>query len=148
MEDDAKKRDGELMHPVTTFPVIEERLDVSKRIVETGAVRVRTETVETAQRISLKGVAHRANVSREVFDREVTEQYEPRQEGSDWVIPVFEYRPVVEMRLFLKEEVRISLEVSETDSVEEVLVKHQRVVAERRESLTGEWQEIPIPSKG
>ena len=43
MEDTSRNVDGELaasLHPVATFAVVEERLDVSKKAVETGAVRV------------------------------------------------------------------------------------------------------------
>jgi stress response protein YsnF len=119
---------------VQTIPLAEEHLDVSVREIVTGRVRVSTttETFEEVVRRELRGM--RADVERTPIDR-VLEPGEtppgPRTEGNVMIIPIFEEVLVVEKRLVLKEELRIT----QTTTVEQVELpvelRRQRAFVER-----------------
>ncbi len=115
-----------------SIPVVEESLAVSKRTVVTGTVRVRTVTDDTVAEVNASRVSRTAEVTRRRVDMPVDTEYAPRQEGDEWVIPVFEYRPVVTMQLYLTEEVRVSTRSTEWNEQQSVPVKRQRAVVERR----------------
>ena len=94
----------------TVIPVVEERVVVSKREVETGRVRVALTTeVETAiARETLRG--RRVEVEQVPMNRMLAEG-EPlpqsREEGDTLIVPVVEEVAVVVKRLVLREEVRL-----------------------------------------
>jgi stress response protein YsnF len=69
----------------------------------------------------------------------VSAEYGPRQEGDTLIVPVFEYVPVTEMRLMLKEEVRITKAAAEVDAVHRASVRREELVVERRDGASGEW---------
>lgn len=122
-------------HAVTdVLPVLEERVRIDKRSVLKGSVRVRTvnELVddELEQTLSTDVVdVERVPVGR-LFDLD-EELPDVRLEGDTTVIPVFEEVVVVERRLRLVEEVRLTRRQStETISVPTQL-RRQRVIIER-----------------
>lgn len=115
-----------------TIPVVEESVQVSKRTVETGTVRVRTVIDDAVAEVNTSRVSQTSKITRRTVDVPVDTEYEPRQEGDEWVIPVFEYKPVVTMQLYLKEELRVSTSSEELQERQRVPVKRQRVVVERR----------------
>lgn len=121
------------------IPLVEDEVRVSTRDVVTGRVRVRTvtDTVEDVVRQELQGV--RADVERLPVDRVLdpgSPPPRPRVEGNVTIVPIVEEILVVEKRLLLKEEVRITLEDT-TDSVEvPVQLRRQRAVIERSEEPT------------
>lgn len=130
----------------TTFAIVAEQLvvDIEKR--ETGTVRVRKTEYEETQDIPVTLRTESVNVERIVINRQVDTEFEPRQEGDTLVIPVFEYQPVVEMRLMLKEEVRITRTVTAETAVRQMKVRREKLLIERREGTTGEWVERDSPS--
>ena len=113
------------------LPLAEERLLVSKRVVETGRVRVAvtTETAEEVVRDVLR--TRRAEVERVPIGREVTEVPQSRQEGDVLIVPVVEEILVVEKRLFLKEEIWLRF-IDTEESVEQPVQRRvQRATVER-----------------
>lgn len=125
------RTDGEVI------PLVEDEVRVSTRDVVTGRVRVRTvtDTVEDVVRQELQGV--RADVERLPVDQMLdpgSPPPRPRVEGNVTVVPIVEEILVVEKRLLLKEEVRITL-TDTTDSVEvPVQLRRQRAVIERSDA--------------
>ena len=99
------------------LPLVEERAVVGKTEHETGVVRVSTH-VETNEAI-VHETLRRENVriERIAIDREVSDIPKIRQEGDTVVYPVVEEILVVEKRLVLKEELRISYEIT-TEAVD------------------------------
>jgi stress response protein YsnF len=55
------------------------------------------------------------------------------------IVPVFEYVPVTELRLMLKEEIRIALDDTDEASKHRAEVQRQELVVERRTGTTGDW---------
>jgi uncharacterized protein (TIGR02271 family) len=116
------------------LPVIEETARIEKRIVETGRVRVRTETEAQDQvlRESLRSEA--VDVTRVPIDRTLAEgEAIPGIRDVDGVtiIPVLEEILVVEKRLVLKEEVHIRKTSADEDVEVPVTLRRQRAVVER-----------------
>jgi stress response protein YsnF len=116
-----------------TVPLMEERVEVKKRAVTTGKVRVvtHTETVEEVARAVLDG--EEAEVDTVELDQPVTGPL-PRVRTEDGVtiIPVVEEILDVEKRLVLKREIRIRRRpTSETVEIP-VRLRKQRVRVERQ----------------
>jgi stress response protein YsnF len=116
------------------IPLVEDRVRVSTRDVVTGRVRVSTvtDTVEETVRQELQGV--RADVERLPIDQLLdpgSPPPQPRVEGNVTIVPIVEEVLVVEKRLLVKEEVRITLRDT-TERVEvPVQLRRQRAVVER-----------------
>ena len=125
-----------------TLPVVQEFLNVTTQTVETGSVRVRKVMGVTQEDVTLKGRTSRVHITRTPMLEAVEKQSEPRQEGAEWIIPVYETRPVTVMQLFLVEEIRLSTVVSDTEKVESVLLQKEDVVIERRVGVDGEWHTL------
>jgi len=90
------------------IPAIEERLDVAKRKVETGRIRI-SKTVESSDSVIDEPLLReRYEVERVTVNRILTEPAEPRYEGDTLILPVMEEVLVVEKRLVLREEVRVT----------------------------------------
>jgi uncharacterized protein (TIGR02271 family) len=117
-----------------TIPVAEETARIEKQAIETGRVRVRTET-ETHDQIlreSLRSdsvAVTRVPVNRTLADGEAAPV--ARVEGGVTIIPVLEEILVVEKRLVLKEEVHIRQTSADEDVEVPVTLRKQRAVVER-----------------
>jgi uncharacterized protein (TIGR02271 family) len=88
-------------------PIVEEQVEIGKREVETGRVRVRT--VVDEEKLNLTELLERdiVEIERVPVGREVDQAPLPFEEGDVLVIPVIEERIVVQKRLVVVEEVRI-----------------------------------------
>ena len=119
------------------LPLVEEELRVSKRDSVTGRVRVRTvtETLDEIVRQDLQG--ERVEVERVLVDT-LVEPGAPvpqvRTEGDVTILPVLEEVLVVEKRLLLKEEVRISRRATTHVAEVPVTLRKQRAIVERLDS--------------
>ena len=115
-----------------TLPLLEEQATIDKRTVTTGKVRVvtHTETVEETVRAVLKG--EEAEVVTVELDQTVSGPAPLiRTEGGVTIIPVLEEVLVVEKRLVLKREIRISKR-STSETVEiPVSLRKQRAKVQR-----------------
>ena len=113
------------------LPVLEERLRIGKRTVETGRLRVAvtTETAEEILRETLR--TRRVEIERVPFGHEVAEAPQTRQEGDVLVVPVVEEILVVEKRLVLREEIRMRFIDTETAVEQPVERRVQRATVER-----------------
>ena len=92
---------------VAAIPLVEERLEVGKRQVESGRVRVRV-AVDTREEIVPAELAHDEVAIRRVpHNVPVAELPGVRLEGDVTIIPVVEEQLVVEKRLVLVEEIHV-----------------------------------------
>lgn len=112
-------------------PLVEEQLSIERKEVETDRVRVRT--VVDTENVLVEDLLRvgRLDVTRVAADREVTEAPEPYREGDTLVIPIVEERLVVEKRLFVVEELRVTSS-SEDEAVSiPVSLRRTRAVVDR-----------------
>ncbi|WP_250478325.1 MULTISPECIES: YsnF/AvaK domain-containing protein [unclassified Caballeronia] len=139
----------ELASDSATLTASEERLALSAHEQETGAVRVRTITHTELRELPVLLHSTAVQMERVAVNKFVDAEFAPRKEGDTLIVPVFEYVPVTELRLMLREELRITTVVSTTSDVHVAEVQHQEVVVERRVGSAGDWIADPaIPSSG
>src|SRR5690606_23002489 len=131
--------EGNIDTEASRIAVVEEQVAIGVEKRETGALRVRRVSREEEVDVPATLRSEKADIRRVAVNRQVEAEFGPRQEGDTLIIPVFEYVPVTEMRLVLKEEIHVRKRTVEEDTVQKVQVRKDEVVVERREGLTGEW---------
>jgi len=114
-----------------TLPLAREELEVSKRKVETGRVRVRKVVSEHDTLIDERLAGEEIDIDRQSVNQAVDGPVEPRYEGDVLVIPVMEEVLVVRKQLMLKEEVRIRRRAVERAHRERVVLRSEEAVVER-----------------
>jgi uncharacterized protein (TIGR02271 family) len=114
-----------------TIAVTEERLDLQKRRVVTGGVRLRTETQSHDELVSAELNGESVEVTRVPVDCEVTTPPDIRHEGGVTIVPVLEERLVVEKRLVLVEEIHLRRKPTQERVEIPVTLRRQNVVVEQ-----------------
>jgi stress response protein YsnF len=111
------------------LPVVEERIRVGKRKIETGRVRITTRQRQKSQAVREQLLHEDVEVERVSVNRFAETAPEMRKEGDILVIPVFE--EVLVKRIFVREELRVSRKrnISQVDDV--VRLRSQEVVVDR-----------------
>src|ERR1700712_215520 len=120
-EPDAQPVNAELH----VLPLLSEELSVSRRIVETGVVKVSTVTHGREVLVDEPVVHERVEVERVAVGRFVDTFPDVREEGDTTIIPVVEEVIVVEKRLVLKEEVHLR-RVRVTEQHQELVVLREQ----------------------
>ena len=117
-------------------PLIEERLEVSKRTVTTGEVLIH-KTVETYEDgTTLPLTRDDVTVERVPINQQIAAPVQQRTEGDTLIIPVMQEVLVVEKRLMLVEEIRIRKNpVTQDQQVRETL-RRERVEIEQPNAVT------------
>ncbi len=118
------------------IPVVEERLEVGRRSVEKGVVRLRKRVETTDEPVELTHLRREARVERRPVGQIVDEAPSPRQEGNFLIVPVLEEVQIVETRLMLREELVVWLE--ERTDVETVQVRLRRETVDIERSGSSE----------
>ncbi len=122
-------------------PVVAEEVEVGKRTVETGRVRLK-KTVKATQKVVDEPLIHEdVHVERVAINRPIAEAVGPRQEGDTLIVPLLEEILVVEKRLILREEVRITRRRTEQRSSQTVTLRSEEATVERVEG------EPPVDSR-
>jgi uncharacterized protein (TIGR02271 family) len=122
---------GEAHEPPLVVPVIQEVLDVQTRAVETGRVRIRTIVREHEEVVDPPLLRDEVLIERVPINRVVEGPMAARSEGDTLIIPVLEEVLVVEKRLLLKEEVRVTTRRVETHSPQRTTLRRQEATVER-----------------
>src|SRR5215207_7067322 len=115
-------------------PVIEEELRVGKRVVETGRVRIRKTVHEHEEVVDEPLMREEYDVERVPIDEFVDGPVGPRHEGETLVVPVLEEVLVVEKRLVVREELRITRRRTEERRPQHVKLLSEEVSVERANS--------------
>ena len=113
------------------LPIVEESLTVGKRIEETGVVRISKRTTERTETVQLETAQETVSIERVPVDRLVDGPVEIRQEGDVTIVPVLEEVVVVEKRLMLREEVRITRTRTTVPQERTVVLRKEEAVVER-----------------
>jgi uncharacterized protein (TIGR02271 family) len=93
---------------VASVPVVRESITVDKRLRETGQVVVHIEPQVKREVVDMSLAGQEVQVERVPVNRPVESASSPRQEGDTTIVPVYEEVLVIEKRLMLKEEIRIT----------------------------------------
>lgn len=125
--------------PEGTVPVTEERLEVGRRTVETGALRVRKRVHEVTEEVSEPLVTEFVETQRVPVGRVLREPVGIRQEGDVTIVPVIEERLVVRKELVLVEEIRLTRRREAHSVNQQVPLRRESVVVERFDPETQQW---------
>jgi len=127
---DALRRSGGAS---AVIPVVAEELQVGRQVVETGRVRVTKVVHEDQETVDQPTVTEEVVVERVPVNQFVEAAPAPRQEGETLVLPVLEEVVVVQRKLLLKEEVRVTKRRTESRQQQTVSVRREEVKIERIE---------------
>jgi stress response protein YsnF len=122
------------------IPVVREELSVEKRVVDTGrGMRIHKTVAEHPCHIDERLLRDAVEVSHVPVDRIVPLDAAPstRYEGDTLVVPVLEEVLVVERRVRIKEEIRITRTRREEHHAETVMLKSEQVSVERFDEAGG-----------
>ena len=110
-----------------TIPLVEEQLDVEKRVVELGYVQVRKKVEEFLAERTVSLRHQQVEVDRVTVDRVIPEMIEPYMDGDVYVVPVIEEEVIVTRQLRLREELRIRRTVGEHPETLQTPFRRERV---------------------
>jgi uncharacterized protein (TIGR02271 family) len=113
------------------IPVIADELDVQKRVVETGKVRVSKAVHERETIVDEPLFRDEVEVERIAVHRPVEGPIPVRYEGDTVIVPVMEEVLVVQKQLILKEELHIRKRRVETRQPQQVTLRREEAYIER-----------------
>ena len=122
---------GEVRDSPLVVPVLQEVLDVHTSPVETGRVRIRKIVHEHEEIVDPPLLRDEVVIERVPINRVVEGPISVRSEEDTLIIPVLEEVLVIEKRLLLKEEVRITKRRVETHTPQRVTLRREEAAVER-----------------
>jgi uncharacterized protein (TIGR02271 family) len=129
----------------TVVPVLEEELDVRRRRVETGGgVRVEKTVDEYEACVDEPLTKEEVEVERVALGLAVEGPVAVRYEGDTMIVPILEEVLVVEKRLVLKEEIRITRRRRELHAPQRVTLRREHATVER----IGDTDPHAVPAAG
>lgn len=126
--------DGKHLTEQAVIPVMAEEVHIDKRVVETGRVRLRKAVHEREELVTPEVSREVVTVERVPVGRMVDGPVANRQEGDTLVVSVLEEVFVVEKRLRLVEELRVTVRRERYEvEPQRVTLRREEVVVERDE---------------
>ena len=114
------------------IPVVAEQLEVGKKVIETGRVNVSKDVNQINEVVDVPLVHEELDVQRVAVNQIVTAPPPPvRYEGDTMIIPILREVAVVEKRLMLVEELRVTKRQIQTVHHEQVALRQESVNVER-----------------
>jgi len=126
---------------VAAIPLVEERLSVTKRQVESGRVRVHVTVEEREETLTEQLLHDELQIERVPRNIRVTEVPHVRLEGNTTIVPVVEEVVVVEKALVLVEEIHICRRPVAEEAQLPVKFRIERARVEREPSQEPEQAE-------
>jgi uncharacterized protein (TIGR02271 family) len=125
-------RDAQLGQHSVVIPVVREQLAVERRVVDgERGVRVHKTVTTRDHRVDEPVLRDEVQVERVPLNAVVREPPPVRYEGDTTIIPVCEEVVVIEKRLLVKEELRITRTTTQTRHTEIVPLRYEHVEVER-----------------
>lgn len=116
---------------VVVVPVVVEELQVQKRKVDTGGVRITKTVREREETVDEPLLQEEVDVQRVAVNRFVDSPPPVRYSGDSMIVPLLEEVLVVEKRLLLKEELHISKRRTEVHHPQQIVLRSEEVKIER-----------------
>lgn len=134
---------GDLDDERITIPVIAESLRLTRRLRETGRVRIHKQVHERQETVDLPLIQETTEVEHVAINREVDGPVPIRQEGDTTIIPVLEEVLVVEKRWILREELHVRVRRSEHHESQVVTLRSEHVTVENLPTSSRERSPSP-----
>jgi len=116
----------------SSIPVTEERVNVEKKIIETGKVKISKIVNVDTETFNLVHIQDDIQIERIAINEFVQSPPPPlRYEGDTIIIPVLKEVMVTEKRLLLIEEVRLTKRKVESKESQEVLLRKEEIKVQR-----------------
>lgn len=112
------------------IPIVEELLTVGKRAVITGGIHLAKRVTEREEVVDEALLREDVTVERVPINKIVAEAPPSRQEGDTLIVPVLEEVLVMEKRLMLKEEIRITRTQTTVHEPQTVTLRSEKAVLE------------------
>ncbi len=109
------------------IPVIEEQLKVGKKMVETGRVKLSKQVTEEEESVSMPLIHEEINIEHIALNQFVETAPSIRYEGDTMIIPILREVAVVEKRIVLVEEIRVTKRQLQTESTEKVTLRKETI---------------------
>jgi uncharacterized protein (TIGR02271 family) len=122
-------------------PVVAEQLEVQKRKVEGGGVRIRKTVSERVEVVDEPLMREEVQVKRVPVNKVVDGPVPVRHVGDTMIVSLLEEVLVVEKRLMVKEELHITKEQVESYRPQRVRLRTEEAVVERVEDGRGDYVE-------
>jgi uncharacterized protein (TIGR02271 family) len=113
------------------IPVVAEVLHVSKQVVETSRLRIVKDVETTEQTVVTPVMREQYEVERIPIGRYVDEAPPVRCEGETMIVSVLEEEVVVQKRLRLVEEIRLTKRRTDTEVSQPVSLRRETIRVER-----------------
>jgi uncharacterized protein (TIGR02271 family) len=108
-------------------PVVEETAEITRRVVDRGAVRVSKIVSEREELIPASLLRDEIEIEHIARDQYLDKPAETRREGDTLIVPVMEEVLVVEKRLILREEIHIRRRTKTVDTEERVTLRKEEI---------------------
>ena len=131
---DDSQPDTEADEQKTVLPVIAEDVKLQTRDVQTGKVTFSKSVQEQTERVEELVLQEDVTVKRVPINEYISELVAMHQEDEVLIIPILEEVLVVEKHLLLKEEYRITKQVTEVPHTENVVLRRETIDVERSTS--------------
>jgi uncharacterized protein (TIGR02271 family) len=118
-------------NPQVTIPVVEEQVQINKDVVETGRIRVSKSVHEEQRIVDVPTIQEEVHVERIPINQYVATPPAVRYEGDTMIMPILQEVLVVEKRLLLVEEVRITKTQTETRTPQQVTLRKEEIHLQR-----------------
>jgi uncharacterized protein (TIGR02271 family) len=112
------------------IPVMVEELNIHKRVVKEGGVRVSKHIHEEVETVDIPLEAEEVEVKRVTVNRPAEGNVEVRYEGDTVIIPLVEEVLTVQKQLMVREEIHITKKSVITQHSEQVTLRREEVVVE------------------
>jgi len=122
---------------IITIPVIEERIKIEKKVIETGKVHISKVVYEDVDQYVVPFMEEHVSVER-IPKNEYVDVMPPaiRYEGDVMIIPVLKEVAVVEKRIMLVEELRVTKYQTQKSEAHEVTLRKEEIEIHRTEINT------------
>lgn len=121
----------ETTEDAVVIPLVAETVAFRTVTRETAKVRINTTVREEEEEVSVPVVRETVDVERIPIGRIIDQPISARREGDTLILPVLEEVLVVEKKLLLKEEVRVTTKRTETEQTERITLRKEEVSVER-----------------
>lgn len=113
------------------IPIVAEELNVTREKVLTGGVRVRKTVEQRTETVDEPTLREEVNVERVAVNEFVEEAPAVRYEDDVMIVPLLEEVLVVEKRLVLREEIRISKRRETVRNPQQIVVRREQATLEQ-----------------
>ena len=130
------------------FQVIEEQIQINKEVVESARVRISKRVSEHEESVDIPLTHEEVDVERVAVNQYVETPPAIRYEGDTTIIPVLREVAVVEKRLLLVEELRVTKRHVQTQETQQVTLRREDIEVERTVNEPANPEIVGKPNAG